>query len=154
MFHAGAPRLLSSPGSVLPCRPRDDDRIILEGYPALPVRAAIGRRSYKNDTRSKQTPERAAARRDLVSILVDDGLVEQYGVRVRIERAMREVLIDDPTGDYLDATLCALQAAWAWTRRERASGGGWGIPAEAPGDEGWIVDPAGLMSHREEVSYG
>ena len=27
-------------------------------------------------------------------------------------------LADDPTGDQIDALLCAMQAAWAWNRRD------------------------------------
>ena len=44
-------------------------------------------------------------------------------------------------GDNLDALLCALQAAWAYTQRKN----GYGIPSKSHRGEGWIVDPGLLM---------
>ncbi|MES9967114.1 MAG: hypothetical protein ABW074_07580, partial [Sedimenticola sp.] len=51
-------------------------------------------------------------------------------------------LVDDPKGDGLDALLCAVQAAWAWSRRDR----GYGIPDDVDRLEGWITDPALAVS--------
>ena len=48
-----------------------------------------------------------------------------------------ETLADDPTGDRLDAFLCAVQAAWAWTHRAS----GYGAPPDLDPLEGWIADP-------------
>ena len=39
--------------------------------------------------------------------------------------------------DGLDALLCAIQAAWAYTKADA----GYGIPAHCNPNEGWIVDP-------------
>jgi hypothetical protein len=50
---------------------------------------------------------------------------------------LKQEFIDDPMGDTLDALLCAIQAAWAYTQREH----GYGIPATCDPLEGWIVDP-------------
>jgi len=47
-------------------------------------------------------------------------------------------MINDPSGDQLDALLCAVQAAWSWLRRDE----GYGVPARADLLEGWITDPA------------
>jgi hypothetical protein len=46
-------------------------------------------------------------------------------------------VVADPSGDKLDSVLCAVQAAWAYTRRAN----GYGIPANCDPLEGWIVDP-------------
>jgi hypothetical protein len=43
--------------------------------------------------------------------------------------------IADPSGDKLDAVLCAVQTAWACSQAD------YGIPAECLPAEGWIVDP-------------
>jgi hypothetical protein len=51
---------------------------------------------------------------------------------------MADILIREPMADNLDAVLCAIQAAWAYTQRDE----GYGIPAGCNKDEGWIVDPA------------
>jgi hypothetical protein len=37
----------------------------------------------------------------------------------------------------LDALVCAIQAAWAWTRRDH----GFGLPEHVDPLEGWIADP-------------
>jgi hypothetical protein len=46
-------------------------------------------------------------------------------------------LAEDPSGDRLDALLCAIQAAWAWTQRDP----GFGLPEHVDPLEGWIFDP-------------
>ncbi|HLG61285.1 MAG TPA: DUF429 domain-containing protein [Ktedonosporobacter sp.] len=136
MFFEGASRLLAAPVSVLPCRPLLSNRIAVEGYPALIARRWIGSRSYKSDERRKQTAEQLAARRSLVQALTSDELATVYGMKVVIDDKMIGASIEDPMGDVLDAVLCALQAAWAYTQRDN----GYGIP---PGHEfeGWIADP-------------
>lgn len=141
MFYAGAPRLLKSGVNVLPCRPNGDQRIVLEAYPALVVRALIGpQRSYKSDVRKKQTDKRKKARREIVAGLADDAMAERYGFRVDVGSHRARALVDDGTGDLLDAVLAAAQAAWSWQRRYR----GWGLPEGCDRFEGWIVDPATL----------
>lgn len=48
-------------------------------------------------------------------------------------------LADDPSGDGLDALLCAIQAAWGYTERDHD----FGAPASGYDRlEGWICDPA------------
>jgi hypothetical protein len=137
MFFQGAPRLLASGASILPCRPTNDSRIVVEGYPALIVRILIGKRSYKSDERSKQTPDKELARRDIVAGLRSPELFAHYGVIIELSEAMTNALIQDPMGDKLDALLCAVQAAWAYMQRHK----GYGIPSQCDKDEGWIVDP-------------
>lgn len=138
MFHAAAPRLLAAGVSVLPCAPSADPRVALEAYPKLVAQKWIGSRSYKADERAKQTPEREQARRDLMTAVRSTALRDIYGLSLSIGNGLAEAVVREPTGDRLDAVLCAIQAAWAYSRREV----GWGIPSECDPDEGWIVDSA------------
>ena len=136
MFFEGATRLFRSDVSVLPCRPANVNRIVLEGYPALVARKLVGKQSYKSDERGKQTMDKEMARREIVSGLSSNMMVSCYGFRVELTDQIAETLIGDAMGDKLDAVLCAIQAGWAFLQRESA----YGIP---PGydKEGWIVDP-------------
>lgn len=137
MFLRGAPRLHQSSACILPCRPNEADRVVIEAYPALVARRCTGRRSYKSDTRRDQTPERALARQQIVRALCSPAMVGLHGFRVVMLKALARDVIQDPAGDRLDALLCAIQAAWAYTQRAR----GYGIPGWADTLEGWIADP-------------
>src|SRR5258708_6552441 len=137
MFFEGATRLLKSDVSILPCHPTGGSRMVLEGYPALVARKLIGRRSYKSDERDKQTQERAIARSEIVYGLRSRGIEEGYWVRVGLCERMTEMFVEDQMGDQLDAVLCAVQAGYAYSQRDR----GYGIPVDCDMMEGWIVDP-------------
>ncbi|MGD2083522.1 MAG: DUF429 domain-containing protein [Chromatiales bacterium] len=137
MFLRGAPRLLASALSLPPCRPTRDPRTALETYPALTVRHLVGRRPYKHDSPARRTQARRDAREEIIAGLASERLRERYGVRLVLGRADRRRLADEGSADGLDALLCAIQAAWAWRRRDR----GWGIPQDADPVEGWICDP-------------
>ncbi len=137
MFFQGATRLLTSDVSVLPCRPTKDSRIVVEGYPALVARRWIGKRSYKSDEQSKQTTDKLLARCSILSKLRSPELSDIYGFTLELTDEMADIFIQDPTGDSLDALLCAIQATWAYSQRDY----GYGIPAQCNKDEGWIVDP-------------
>ena len=138
MFFQGATRLLQSGVNILPCRPNTDSRIVLEGYPALVARRWLGLRSYKSDERARQTQEQLAARRVLMQALCSPALFDSYSLHLNLPDPLAETLISDPMADLLDALLCAIQSAWAYTQRTN----GYGIPRGCDGDEGWIVDPA------------
>ena len=86
------------------------------------------------------------ARRALVDGLVSQRLQDEFGIRIAIDPAICDELIEQESADALDAVLCALQAAWSWTRRDQ----GWGIPKQVDPLEGWIVDP-GLARVAEPV---
>jgi hypothetical protein len=132
MLHAGAPRLLAA-GVTLPAlRDGDPRRIALEGYPGLLARDVLGRSSYKSDERRKDDAPRREARRRLVEAL--ESGAHQMAIRVDFGD-VREACIDEPMADRLDAVLCAVEAAWAWQRRDA----GWGLPARDDRVEGWIV---------------
>ncbi len=133
MFFEGAPRLLRA-GVHLPYHHDGDaSRIVLEAYPGLAARQLIGDRSYKSDTRKKQSTEQHRARMDILSLLTGGRGREIYGFGVEAPRELGE----DPGADDLDAFLCAVQAAWGWTRRSRGFGG----PTDLDRLEGWISDP-------------
>ncbi len=136
MFFQGATRLFNSPISILPCRPTADNRIAIEGYPALVARKLIGKRSYKNDVRGQQTIDQQIARQEILRGLSSERLVKWYGLSVEMSGEMEGIMVQDGMGDMLDAVLCAVQAGWAYMERER----GYGIPVECDKDEGWIVD--------------
>jgi hypothetical protein len=138
MFFQGAPRLLASGVSVLPCHPQHTDRIVIEGYPALVARRWCGKRSYKSDERAKQTPELYATRQQIVEGLCSPALWEAYTLQLQITDKQAQRLVEEPMGDMLDAVLCAVQAAWAYTQREN----NYGIPTSCDAVEGWIVDPS------------
>ena len=59
---------------------------------------------------------------------------------------IEKVLVRDPAADALDSVLCAVQAAWAYSRREED----WGIPPECDPNEGWILDPALLRTTEQQ----
>ena len=135
MFFEGAPRLLHAGVHIPHLHNGDTKRTVLEAYPGIAARMLIGARPYKSDTKSKQTPEQLEARQDLLGLLLESACSEKYGFNLDAPMA----LADDPTGDELDALLCAMQAAWGFSRRDRA----FGAPASGYDRlEGWICDPA------------
>lgn len=62
MFFEGAPRLARSDVTVPKLQDGDPRRIAVEAYPGVLERQIIGRRSYKQDTKSKQTSAQREAR--------------------------------------------------------------------------------------------
>ncbi len=127
MFYEGLPRLLAA-GLALPgLHDGDAHRRALEGYPGLLAHELIGRRSYKNS----ELPDRRSARADIVQALQQGS--GRLGVTVELARGLRPALLDDPSGDRLDAVLCLVQAAWA-SREPRC-----GLPAQVDAVEGWIT---------------
>lgn len=127
MYYEGLARLLAA-GVTLPrLHAGDAQRQAVEGYPGLLAHELIGRRSYKNDA----SAERLIARKDLVDAL-EQGR-SRLGLRLKLGHAAREALVDDASGDRLDAALCLLQAGWASARDAG------GLPPEVDPVEGWIV---------------
>ena len=137
MFYRGAPRLLASGVSVEPCRRNGDPRVAVEAYPAVVARRFLGRAAYKRDG-VPDTPERRAARETLISGLSSEALSDAYGFTVEMDDDWKKGFVRDPSADALDSLLCAVQAAWSYTRKDE----GWGVPPECDVDEGWILDPA------------
>ena len=132
MLLEGAPRLLAAgvhiPGQHL----GDMNRIALEAYPGYLARS-ITRASYKNDQRAKQTPALAKARREIIAAMVSGNYA--LAIPVAAPKTLLRAMQLDASGDSLDAVLCALQAAWAWQRRNER----YGLPHDMDPIEGWIA---------------
>lgn len=143
MLHAGVPRLRRA-GVYLPglMQPQPGaERVALEAYPGLLAREVLGRRSYKSDDRARQTPERQAARAELVVALEAGqhaGAALRLGLRLDISATQRAMLVENASGDSLDAVLCLLQAAWALQQHEHGNPL-YGLPPDMDALEGWIV---------------
>jgi hypothetical protein len=140
MFYQGAPRLLASGVRVEPCRRNGDERVAIEAYPAVVARRFLGRTAYKRDA-VPDTPERRTARETLLAGLESTTLGEVYGFSVKMGDSWREEFVGDPSADALDSLLCAVQAAWAYTKRNED----YGVPPDCDPEEGWILDP-GLLA--------
>ena len=137
MFYQGAPRLLASGVRVEPCRRNGDARVAVEAYPAVVARRFLGRTAYKRDA-APDTPERRSARQKLLAGLESAVLSNIYGLKLEMDARWREEFVGDPSADALDSLLCAVQAAWAYEKRDE----NYGVPPECDPDEGWILDPA------------
>ncbi|MBH1957366.1 MAG: DUF429 domain-containing protein [Burkholderiales bacterium] len=133
MLHAGIPRLLAAGVDLPGLYSGDSRRVALEGYPGMLAREILGNRSYKSDDKARQTPERLIARKDLITAL-EHGQT-RLGLRLKMSHAQRDALVDDASGDSLDAVLCLMQAAWA----AQQGAPGYGLPASMDTLEGWIV---------------
>jgi hypothetical protein len=106
MFYEGAYRIRDAGVTIPGLQQGDPDRLVVEAYPGFLTRTIIGRCSYKQDTKSKQTDEQWEARQDLLRKIRDGGVFASHGIFVDASDA----LTDDPCGDHLDALLCAIQA--------------------------------------------
>ncbi len=145
MLYEGAPRLFRSKSCVLPFRePRAGRGVIVEAYPALVARKIIRSRPYKSDDKRKQTEDRRAAREEIMQNLNSASLRDHYGFRIGMTAQSLKALSQEGSADSLDALLCALQAAWAYTMRHE----NFGIPPACDRLEGWIVDPEMLSASR------
>jgi Domain of unknown function (DUF6946) len=146
MFFQGAYRLCDSGASILPVRRiTESNRIVVEAYPALVARKWIGlKQGYKNDDPTRADKYMAFARCDIVSAIRGReanscrvSFKERYGFTVQMTDDDANRCVEDFTGDLLDSVLCAVQAAWAFRRKEN----NYGIPKDADRLEGWICDP-------------
>ncbi|MFI4930869.1 MAG: DUF429 domain-containing protein [Burkholderiales bacterium] len=131
MLHAGVPLLLAAGVHVPALHPGDVRRVALEAYPGLLARELIGHRSYKSDDARQHTDERLLARIAIVDALHAGRTRLQLSLRLR--PAQRAALLDDASGDALDAVLCLMQAAWSRGRPRH------GLPPQVDPLEGWIV---------------
>jgi hypothetical protein len=127
MYYEGLWRLVRSGAALARLHEGDPARVAVEGYPGLLAFELIGRRSYKNS----DAPDRLIARKDMVDAL-EQGRT-RLGLRLKLTHAQRDALVDDASGDRLDAVLCLAQAGWAATHP------GHGLPAQVDAVEGWIT---------------
>jgi len=133
MFHEGAPRLLAAGVTIPGLHDGDPRRVALEGYPGLVARM-VTRNSYKSDERARQTVERRSAREAILQALEQGRHPLQ--VTLTLAAGLRERLLDDGSGDWLDAVLCAVAAAWAAQRPN------YGLPSTIDPLEGWTAGAA------------
>jgi len=142
MFHQGARLLLECPCEVVPQRLSGDTRKLFEVYPGVFAERFCGDKGYK-EGKKPQALERAAKRERMLALMGGDRLRETYGFTVSFDESHARQMVADPKGDFLDALICAVQAAWAWSRR----GNNYALPGPdviAPdvlAFEGWIFDP-------------
>ncbi len=132
MFLEGVPRLLDARVSIPGLFAGEGNRVALEAYPAFTVRK-ICRVSYKSDATARQTPARRFARKAIVSRLASRE--NPFGFPLVGSRALMASLVNDASGDRLDAAICAMQAAWAYQRRKQ----NYGLPKHIDPLEGWIA---------------
>ena len=143
MFLVGAPLLARSPCTIVPFRQlRADVGIIIEGYPKLVAGKAVGKSVYKSDSLSHQISTQAEVRKSILQWIQSKEAKEHYGFIVKLNDVLANNCVYDPKGDRLDAALCAMQAAWAWTQSRNR----YGVPEYCEHLEGWIVDPEMLIS--------
>ncbi|MDE0693644.1 MAG: DUF429 domain-containing protein [Gammaproteobacteria bacterium] len=135
MFFQGAPRLQQAGVAVPGLQQGDRLRVVVEAYPGVLARS-VTKAGYKHDRAKKQTIAQRDARHGILRALTSGRLAARYGVTVAGDDPE---LVDDPTGDTLDALLCAVQAAWAWRNRARLFGN-----PRIDRFEGWIADPCGV----------
>lgn len=131
MVYEGLTRLVRA-GVTLPrLHAGDPARVALEAYPGLLAHDLVGRRSYKNSA----APDRRVARAEIVAALEAGRLRGGDGrpLRLSLPGAQRSALLDDASGDRLDAVLCLMQAAWAVGQPDH------GVPAGIDTVEGWIT---------------
>ena len=132
MFFQGAPRLAAAGVAIPGLQEGDRERTVVEAYPGVLARS-VAKDGYKHDDPKRQTAAQRDVRRRILQALTGGALAGRYGMDVT---AGDPQLVDDPTGDSLDALLCAVQAAWAWRNRARLFSG-----SRIDSTEGWIADP-------------
>ncbi|MGB7180858.1 MAG: DUF429 domain-containing protein, partial [Burkholderiaceae bacterium] len=103
-----------------------------EAYPGMLARS-VTRASYKSDDRRRQTIERQDARQQILKAVETSD--SQPGIATVLSRQDRCIVLNDGSGDSLDALLCLVQVAWSLTDLNRR----FGLPATFDGLEGWIV---------------
>ncbi len=142
MFLEGVPRLMRAGVSLPGLHVADPSRIALEAYPGLLARA-ITRAPYKTDERAKQTIARQDARETIIAAL--ERGAHPLGLALSLESRQRGALIEDASGDLLDATLALVQSAWSL----RVGSPDFGLPREIDPLEGWIATvpgPTGFLN--------
>ncbi|MBP1804968.1 DUF429 domain-containing protein [Rubellimicrobium aerolatum] len=145
MQFAGVPRLKRAGVHLPGLCDGDPSRVAVEAYPGVAARGLIGKRPYKNDAKTKQTLALAEARKDLLGALTGDEGRTYFDLTVQAPARLAE----DPTGDAVDALLCAVQAAWAARLMRDA-------PERLDAldlSEGWIADPEVLKRLPRRGAY-
>ena len=147
MFFQGATRLRRLDLSIHPVRIiASENRHVIEAYPKLVALSCIGSKPYKSDNPGKNNASMTQERQQIVNaICTIDGsntaFLRTYNIKVMMSPALKSECVNDQSGDFLDSVLCAIQAAWSYSRKD----GNYGIPENANILEGWICDPQTLV---------
>ena len=131
MFYEGAWRLLRAGIRIPGLHAGASGKIAVEAYPGLAVRR-LRERFYKNDKRHSGTANNDARERILQELLTSTTGIFSCSL-VLAGKSLRASLLD-PSGDWLDAALCATQAHWCWRNQVN-----WGLPDVIDPCEGWIA---------------
>ena len=132
----------------MPVRPTDDDRIVVEAYPALVAQAVVMRAAYKATDAGEAETIARSLREQIVRGLTRGVIPRRYGVNIALAHDVAQACIDDGAGDSLDAVLAAVQAAWSWGQRYD----GYGVPEDCDLVEGSIVDPVTKPSVNSSIT--
>ena len=116
---------------------RSEAGVVVEGYPKLVTTKAVGKSVYKSSFPSQESSTQTEVRMSILQWLKSKEAQERYRFIVKLNEAVADKCLHDSEGDKLDAALCAMQAAWAWTQRRNR----YGVPEHCDQLEGWIVDP-------------
>ena len=139
MFYQGVKILARTQCSLVPVRRTESERVVFEAYPGVFVRAFAKVGSYKDDR--KDTPDKLANRAEILKALISGRFKAGYGFEAVFSPEQAQAMTENGSGDLLDALLCAVQAAWAWSKRKE----NYGLPPAIDPDilafEGWIMDP-------------
>lgn len=138
MFYELAPRLFASEASVLPFQKKDENRIVLETYPAVLARRFAGK--YKGASKVHTQSELQDSRKAILKGISSYEFSDEFGFQVEVGEEIMIKALEDSNGDVLDSVLCAVQAAWAFQNKKK----NYGMPDfshSVVSSEGWIVDP-------------
>jgi hypothetical protein len=127
MYYEGLSRLVKANVSLPGLRKGRPDAVAVEGYPALLAHELIGRESYKN---TDDAPRRAARERIVAALQAGK---THLGLTLKVSAKNANAMLDDPSGDLLDAALCLMQAAWSSQQPRH------GQPKGVDPVEGWIA---------------
>ncbi len=104
-------------------------KIALETYPAITARI-ITKNSYKSDNKRKQNLTRFNCRKAILFGLMRDEV--GLNIKLSVSEKMSQIILKDGKGDFLDSTICMLQAASLIQKKD------FGIPTDVDPLEGWI----------------
>ena len=132
MFYEGAWRLAGCDLHVPGLRSSKSDKVALEAFPGLAIQR-LGERYYKNDKTTSADDNIAARTRILQRLQAKDD--NALKCRISVPSSSLKDRMMHASGDWLDAVLCATQAHWGWTRKEK----NFGLPTGVNPVEGWII---------------
>jgi len=147
MFYEGSKIFIEYGYSVVPVRMNSSQVVAVEAYPGVFARDYAKQQTYKAGKRKRDENEAALAREqaraNVIKAMFQPSFEKVYGFQVYFGDSIREIAVKDDSGDSLDSLICAVQAAWAWTRRNDNFGlpGPDFIDPDVLAFEGWIMDP-------------